>query len=134
MNQHKERLEELVQGELYGGTDSLFNLSDAIINEYVHGLVDPQGRFPYPRDYCNDITAAWPVMLANDVSVVRNCGNQRPNRDYSAYVALDAMDIASFKCSGNHDNPLRAAMHVIIKLHANKGEGAVATVYEKVTP
>ena len=134
MNQHKERLEELVQGELYGGTDSLFNLSDAIINEYVHGLVDPQGRFPYPRDYCKDITAAWPVMLANDVSVVRNCGNKEPNRDYSAYVALDGMDIASFKCSGNHDNPLRAAMHVIIKLHANKGEGAVATVYEKVTP
>ncbi|EFD7392065.1 hypothetical protein CPM16_003170 [Escherichia coli] len=134
MNQHKERLEELVQGELYGGTDSLFNLSDAIINEYVHGLVDPQGRFPYPRDYCNDITAAWPVMLANDVSVVRNCGNKEPNCDYSAYVALDGMDIASFKCSGNHDNPLRAAMHIIIKLHANKGEGAVATVYEKVTP
>lgn len=134
MNQHKERLEELVQGELYGGTDSLFNLSDAIINEYVHGLVDPQGRFPYPRDYCNDITAAWPVMLANDVSVVRNCGNKEPNCDYSAYVALDGMEIASFKCSGNHDNPLRAAMHVIIKLHANKGEGAVATVYEKVTP
>lgn len=132
MNQHKERLEELVRGELYGGDDSLFKLSDAVVNEYVHGLVDPQGRFPYPRDYCNDITAAWPVMLANDVSVIRNCGNKEPNRDYSAYIALDAMDIASFKCSGWHDNPLRAAMQVIIKLHISKGEGAVATVYEKV--
>ncbi|EHL0944948.1 hypothetical protein B2I51_002616 [Escherichia coli] len=107
MNQHKERLEELVRGELYGGDDSLFKLSDAVVNEYIHGLVDAQGRFPYPRDYCNDITAAWPVMLANDVSVVRNCGNKEPNCDYSAYVALDGMDIASFKCSGNHDNPLR---------------------------
>lgn len=133
MSQRKESLEELVRGELYGGDDSLFKLSDAVVNEYVHGLVDPQGRFPYPRDYCNDITAAWPVMLANDVSVVRNCGNKEPNHDYSAYVALDGMDIASFKRSGWHDNPLRAAMHVIIKLHVSKGEGSVATVYEKVT-
>lgn len=132
MNQHKERLEELVRGELYGGDDSLFNLSDVVINEYIHGLVDPEWRFPYSQDYCNDIAVAWPVMLANDVSVVRNCGNKEPNRDYSAYVALDGMDIASFKCSGWHDNPLRAAMHVIIKLHVSKGEGAVATVYEKV--
>lgn len=131
MSQRKESLEELVRGELYGGDDSLFKLSDAVVNEYVHGLVDPQGRFPYPRDYCNDITAAWPVMLANDVSVVRNCGNKEPNRDYSAYVALDAMDIASVKCCGNHDNPLRAAVHVIIKLHVSKGEGSVATIYEK---
>ena len=85
-------------------------LEDSDINKLVYLKVKPEREAHKDcsvKDYCNNPSDAWPIILENKISVVNYCGAKNDwyavNHDFS----IESMTT---------ENPLRAAMIVYLMM------------------
>lgn len=67
-------------------------------------------------DPCNNPDDAWPIIVENEIDVIQNNGQDCPLATNSAVMMFRGDDV--FICQ--HDNPLRAAMIVFLKMNEDK--------------
>lgn len=67
-------------------------------------------------DYCNNPADAWPIIVKYEVDVIQNNGQDCPLATNSAVMMFRGDDV--FICQ--HENPLRAAMIVFLKMNEDK--------------
>ena len=63
-------------------------------------------------DYCDNPADAWPLIAANKISIITD----ETTNLWSSSVIQDFCDNGAFKYSNCHENPLRAAMIVFLKM------------------
>lgn len=68
------------------------------------------------HDYCNNPADAWPIIVKNEIDVIQNNGQDCPLATNSAVMMFRGDDV--FICQ--HENPLRAAMIVFLKMNEDK--------------
>lgn len=67
-------------------------------------------------DYCNNPDDAWPIIVKYEIDVIQNNGQDCPLATNSAVMMFRGDDV--FICQ--HENPLRAAMIVFLKMNEDK--------------
>lgn len=67
-------------------------------------------------DPCNNPDDAWPIIVNNEIDVIQNNGQDCPLATNSALMMFRGDDV--FICQ--HENPLRAAMIVFLKMNEDK--------------
>lgn len=67
-------------------------------------------------DPCNNQDDAWPIIVNNEIDVIQNNGQDCPLATNSAVMMFRGDDV--FICQ--HENPLRAAMIVFLKMNEDK--------------
>lgn len=89
-------------------------MSDFEINCRVHAeIMQISGLNSFKaKDYCNNPSYAWPIIIDNHISIERVTVN-RHAFTYRVYHS------ASFTKS-THENPLRAAMIVFLKMNEDE--------------
>lgn len=65
---------------------------------------------------CNNPDDAWPIIVNNEIDVIQNNGQDCPLATNSAVMMFRGDDV--FICQ--HENPLRAAMIVFLKMNEDK--------------
>lgn len=68
------------------------------------------------KDYCNNPADAWPIIIKHEIDVIQNNGQDCPLATNSAVMMFRGDDV--FICQ--HENPLRAAMIVFLKMNEDK--------------
>lgn len=67
-------------------------------------------------DPCNNPEDAWPIIVEHEIDVIQNNGQDCPLATNSAVMMFRGDDV--FICQ--HENPLRAAMIVFLKMNEGK--------------
>lgn len=67
-------------------------------------------------DPCNNPEDAWPIIVEHEIDVIQNNGQDCPLATNSAVMMFRGDDV--FICQ--HENPLRAAMIVFLKMNEDK--------------
>ncbi|EKY3088549.1 DUF2591 family protein [Cronobacter dublinensis] len=80
-------------------------LSDDEINNMVGRVVSQRFR----TDYCNNPSDAWPIIVANGISLNHYTGTWEASYEYDAPIGAFRTD-ETVTCAIEHKNPLRAAM------------------------
>ncbi|QGZ15035.1 NinX [Salmonella phage LPSTLL] len=93
-------------------------MSDFEINCRVHAdVMQISGLNSFKaKDYCNNPDDAWPIIVKDEIDVIQNNGRDCPLATNSAVMMFRGDDV--FICQ--HENPLRAAMIVFLKMNEDK--------------
>lgn len=93
-------------------------MSDFEINCRVHAdVMQISGLNSFKaKDYCNNPDDAWPIIVKYEIDVIQNNGQDCPLATNSAVMMFRGDDV--FICQ--HENPLRAAMIVFLKMNEDK--------------
>ncbi|HDV5197581.1 hypothetical protein Pu29_orf00029 [Salmonella phage Pu29] len=93
-------------------------MSDFEINCRVHAdVMQISGLNSFKaKDYCNNPDDAWPIIVKDEIDVIQNNGQDCPLATNSAVMMFRGDDV--FICQ--HENPLRAAMIVFLKMNEDK--------------
>lgn len=67
-------------------------------------------------DPCNNVEQAWPIIVKHEIDVIQNNGQDCPLATNSAVMMFRGDDV--FICQ--HENPLRSAMIVFLKMNEDK--------------
>lgn len=79
-----------------------------------------------PRDYCNNPSDAWPIILENEISLTKESESLNVNwhADVIERIREDAVNESLFTCETSlhhyNENPLRAAMIVYLMMQEDK--------------
>ena len=94
------------------------DMSDFEINCRVHAeIMQISGLNSFKgKDYCNNPDDAWPIIVEHEIDVIQNNGQDCPLATNSAVMMFRGDDV--FICQ--HENPLRAAMIVFLKMNEGK--------------
>lgn len=94
------------------------DMSDFEINCRVHAeIMQISGLNSFKaKDYCNNTDDAWPIIVKYEIDVIQNNGQDCPLATNSAVMMFRGDDV--FICQ--HENPLRAAMIVFLKMNEDK--------------
>lgn len=94
------------------------DMSDFEINCRVHAeIMQISGLNSFKaKDYCNNPEDAWPIIVKYEIDVIQNNGQDCPLATNSAVMMFRGNDV--FICQ--HENPLRAAMIVFLKMNEDK--------------
>lgn len=90
-------------------------LSDDEINNMVGRVVSQRFR----TDYCNDPGAAWPIIVANGISLNHYTGTWEASYEYDAPIGAFGTD-ETVTGAIEHKNPLRAAMIVFLMMQESQ--------------
>ncbi|QRD99791.1 phage protein NinX family protein [Salmonella enterica] len=93
-------------------------MSDFEINCRVHAeVMQISGLNSFKaKDYCNNPADAWPIIVEHEIDVIQNNGQDCALATNSAVMMFRGDDV--FICQ--HENPLRAAMIVFLKMNEDK--------------
>lgn len=93
-------------------------MSDFEINCLVHAeVMQISGLNSFKtKDYCNNPADAWPIIVEHEIDVIQNNGQDCALATNSAVMMFRGDDV--FICQ--HENPLRAAMIVFLKMSEGK--------------
>lgn len=93
-------------------------ISDFEINCRVHAeVMQISGLNSFKaKDYCNNPADAWPIIVEHEIDVIQNNGQDCALATNSAVMMFRGDDV--FICQ--HENPLRAAMVVFLKMNEDK--------------
>lgn len=94
------------------------DMSDFEINCRVHAeVMQISGLNSFKaKDYCNNPADAWPIIVKHEIDVIQNNGQDCSLATNSAIMMFRGDDV--FICQ--HENPLRAAMIVFLKMNDDK--------------
>lgn len=93
-------------------------MSDFEINCRVHAdVMQISGLNSFKaKDYCNNPADAWPIIVKHEIDVIQNNGQDCSLATNSVVMMFRGDDV--FICQ--HENPLRAAMIVFLKMNEDK--------------
>ena len=93
-------------------------MSDFEINCRVHAdIMQISGLNSFKaKDYCNNPSDAWPIIVKYEIDVIQNNGQDCPLATNSAVMMFRGDDV--FICQ--HENPLRAAMIVFLMMNEDE--------------
>ncbi len=86
-------------------------MTDGQINWKVHHIVS-KGAPSCIKDYCNDVSVAWPIIVGNHISLELDEGCLAEAYVLASYVNSELAD----KINCVDENPLRAAMICFLKM------------------